>query len=281
MRSDHAEPLNLGSEEMVSINELAELAISISGKRDIEIRHVDGPQGVRGRNSDNSRLRKVLGWEPPRPWRTALPHLPVDREAAGRSMSGAPRAARRWRRGRTMGPCPRSCWSGRCRRLHGQALANRYLVEGSYDRLQLHHVPMRFSSELADVGRFRWTKVLRLPEVILRAWWSALRHRRDALVVAVGLRNRLPLLRDSAVLLAARPLFRDSAPRPQRGWAEQLRGLPAPLAMLVRRAYGGWISSSTSTSPCRTTSLPAPRRVGYLPYGVEGPPPCHKAAARR
>ena len=65
MRSDHAEPLNLGSEEMVSINELAELAISISGKRDIEIRHVDGPQGVRGRNSDNNRLRKVLGWEPP------------------------------------------------------------------------------------------------------------------------------------------------------------------------------------------------------------------------
>ena len=49
----------------MSINELAELAISISGKRDIEIRHVDGPQGVRGRNSDNSRLRKVLGWEPP------------------------------------------------------------------------------------------------------------------------------------------------------------------------------------------------------------------------
>jgi nucleoside-diphosphate-sugar epimerase len=64
MRSDHAEPLNLGSEEMVSINELAELIIGISGKREIDIRHVEGPQGVRGRNSDNSRLREVLGWEP-------------------------------------------------------------------------------------------------------------------------------------------------------------------------------------------------------------------------
>jgi len=65
MRSDHLEPLNLGSEEMVSINDLARLIIGISGKAGIELRHVEGPQGVRGRNSDNNRLREVLGWEPP------------------------------------------------------------------------------------------------------------------------------------------------------------------------------------------------------------------------
>ena len=64
MRSDYAEPLNLGTEELVSINELARQIIAVSGKRDIRLVHVDGPQGVRGRNSDNSRLRKVLGWEP-------------------------------------------------------------------------------------------------------------------------------------------------------------------------------------------------------------------------
>jgi nucleoside-diphosphate-sugar epimerase len=64
MRSDYAEPLNLGTEELVSINELARQIIAVSGKRDIRLAHVDGPQGVRGRNSDNSRLRKVLGWEP-------------------------------------------------------------------------------------------------------------------------------------------------------------------------------------------------------------------------
>jgi nucleoside-diphosphate-sugar epimerase len=64
MRSDYGEPLNLGSEEMVSINELAEIIIGISGKADIAIDHVEGPQGVRGRNSDNSRLREVLAWEP-------------------------------------------------------------------------------------------------------------------------------------------------------------------------------------------------------------------------
>jgi nucleoside-diphosphate-sugar epimerase len=64
MRSDHAEPLNLGSEEMVTINELARIILDIAAKRDVAIRHVPGPQGVRGRNSDNSRLREVLGWEP-------------------------------------------------------------------------------------------------------------------------------------------------------------------------------------------------------------------------
>jgi GDP-D-mannose 3',5'-epimerase len=64
MRSDYSEPLNLGTEEMVTINELARLIIEVAGKPGITLRHVDGPQGVRGRNSDNTRLREVLGWEP-------------------------------------------------------------------------------------------------------------------------------------------------------------------------------------------------------------------------
>jgi nucleoside-diphosphate-sugar epimerase len=64
MISDYSGPLNLGTDHLVSINELAHLIIDISGKRDIGIRHIDGPQGVRGRNSDNSRIRNVLGWEP-------------------------------------------------------------------------------------------------------------------------------------------------------------------------------------------------------------------------
>lgn len=64
MGSDHAEPLNLGSDQMVTINALARLIIDISGKRDISLDHIDGPQGVRGRNSDNTMLREVLGWEP-------------------------------------------------------------------------------------------------------------------------------------------------------------------------------------------------------------------------
>lgn len=64
MRSDYGQPLNLGTDRMVTINELAQIVIGISGKPDIGLRHVDGPQGVRGRNSDNTLLRKVIGWEP-------------------------------------------------------------------------------------------------------------------------------------------------------------------------------------------------------------------------
>jgi GDP-D-mannose 3',5'-epimerase len=63
MRSDYAEPLNLGQDRLISINGLADLVANAAGVA-IEKRHVAGPQGVRGRNSDNTRLREVLGWEP-------------------------------------------------------------------------------------------------------------------------------------------------------------------------------------------------------------------------
>jgi nucleoside-diphosphate-sugar epimerase len=64
MRSGYRSPLNLGTDRMVSVNQLARIIIDISGKPRIGIEHVDGPQGVRGRNSDNTRLREVIGWEP-------------------------------------------------------------------------------------------------------------------------------------------------------------------------------------------------------------------------
>jgi GDP-D-mannose 3',5'-epimerase len=63
MESDFKEPINIGSEEMVSINELAKMAMFI-GHKDLEIVHTDGPTGVRGRNSNNDLIRKVLKWEP-------------------------------------------------------------------------------------------------------------------------------------------------------------------------------------------------------------------------
>ena len=66
MASDHREPLNLGTEELVSVNELVDLVCAIAGKRLVKRHDLTQPQGVRGRNSDNSRLRTVLGWEPRR-----------------------------------------------------------------------------------------------------------------------------------------------------------------------------------------------------------------------
>jgi GDP-D-mannose 3',5'-epimerase len=63
MASNHHDPLNLGQDRLVTINQLADLVAAIAGVT-LAKRHVPGPQGVRGRNSDNTQLRRVLGWEP-------------------------------------------------------------------------------------------------------------------------------------------------------------------------------------------------------------------------
>jgi len=64
-------PVNIGSEEMVTINHLAEMAMEIAGKK-LKIKHVPGPLGVRGRNSDNKLIAEKLGWAPTRPLREGL-----------------------------------------------------------------------------------------------------------------------------------------------------------------------------------------------------------------
>jgi nucleoside-diphosphate-sugar epimerase len=63
MRSDWAEPLNLGQDRMITINQLADMVAEVARVRINKV-HIPGPQGVRGRNSDNTRLREVLNWEP-------------------------------------------------------------------------------------------------------------------------------------------------------------------------------------------------------------------------
>jgi GDP-D-mannose 3',5'-epimerase len=64
MRSNFTKPLNLGSDEMVSMNQMAALALAASGRKDIPVRHIPGPEGVRGRNSNNDLIKKELGWAP-------------------------------------------------------------------------------------------------------------------------------------------------------------------------------------------------------------------------
>jgi nucleoside-diphosphate-sugar epimerase len=71
--SGFAGPVNIGSEEMVTINELARVVMDISGKR-LEVEHKPGPTGVRGRNSNNHLIKERLGWAPSQPLRTGLEH---------------------------------------------------------------------------------------------------------------------------------------------------------------------------------------------------------------
>ena len=77
---------------MVSINKLARMILEIAGKDGITLRHVNGPQGVRGRNSDNRRLRDVLGWQPAVPLRHGLEptYRWIEKQMAARAVE-APR----------------------------------------------------------------------------------------------------------------------------------------------------------------------------------------------
>lgn len=64
MQSNHRDPINLGQDRMISINELVDMVSKIAGKTVKRVHNLNAPQGVRGRNSDNTLLRETLGWEP-------------------------------------------------------------------------------------------------------------------------------------------------------------------------------------------------------------------------
>ena len=72
MASHHREPLNLGTDELITVDGLVDLISNIAGKKLRKVHDLSKPQGVRGRNSDNSRLRQVLSWEPSTPLSTGL-----------------------------------------------------------------------------------------------------------------------------------------------------------------------------------------------------------------
>jgi GDP-D-mannose 3',5'-epimerase len=88
MASDYHDALNLGTDELVTINQLVDMVSDVAGKKINKRHNLSGPQGVRGRNSDNSLLRKVLGWEPKMPLRQGLaityPWIEQELRAAGR-----------------------------------------------------------------------------------------------------------------------------------------------------------------------------------------------------
>ena len=71
MDSDFTGPVNIGSEELISINDLAKMVIGFSGKN-LKLKHVEGPQGVRGRRSDNTLIKEKLGWAPTKPLREGM-----------------------------------------------------------------------------------------------------------------------------------------------------------------------------------------------------------------
>jgi len=69
--SDFRGPVNIGSEEMVTINHLAEITMGVA-KKNIHLKHIEGPLGVRGRNSDNKLIREKLAWAPSVPLKVGI-----------------------------------------------------------------------------------------------------------------------------------------------------------------------------------------------------------------
>jgi nucleoside-diphosphate-sugar epimerase len=65
MHSEHRAPLNLGTDRLITVDGLVDLVADVAGKTLVKVHDTSKPQGVRGRNSDNTKLREVLGWEPP------------------------------------------------------------------------------------------------------------------------------------------------------------------------------------------------------------------------
>jgi nucleoside-diphosphate-sugar epimerase len=90
MASDYHEPLNLGQDRLVTINQLADMVCAVAGVS-LTKRHVPGPQGVRGRNSDNNRLRQVLAWEPRIPLEDGLARTYrwIEEQVRHKSVAGA------------------------------------------------------------------------------------------------------------------------------------------------------------------------------------------------
>ncbi len=71
IQSDYKKPLNIGSDFLISMNDMAKLVMTFENKN-LKLKHIPGPQGVRGRNSDNSRIKQVLGWAPSTPLEVGL-----------------------------------------------------------------------------------------------------------------------------------------------------------------------------------------------------------------
>jgi nucleoside-diphosphate-sugar epimerase len=75
LESDYRKPINIGSDEIISINDLAKLVIGISGKN-IKIKNIESNAiGVRGRNSNNDLINEVLGWKPSMPLKSGMENL--------------------------------------------------------------------------------------------------------------------------------------------------------------------------------------------------------------
>lgn len=165
--------------------------------------------------------------------------------------------------------------------VHGQAVADQLLLDGEYDRIEVTGVGLKFSRGIDDVGQPRVGKLADLVRSLGRIHRARRRTGAGTLVYSVGVKNLVGVLRDTVLLLSARPSFERTILHVHTGGiAEVLDGAPWPVRALSRRAYG------RSHAVIRLASGPADpvftsTRSYVLPNGVDVPAHVEAAVRRR
>lgn len=155
--------------------------------------------------------------------------------------------------------------------VHGQALCNLAVAQGTYRRLRVRAVPMRFSDDVADVGRVQLRKLPRLATLIAAVWRARRRQSDPVLVYSVGANGRSAILRDLAVLACIRPLFSRVMFYVHTTDMARLVGgriYRAAASLAYGRATAIHIDASVAGPRDR---LPGCHRVVYLPHGIADP----------
>lgn len=120
----------------------------------------------------------------------------------------------------------------------GQAIMIEKMLDGDYGPIQLHHVRMKFSKDMDEVGRFSLSKLTELARLIARIYYARVTCRAEVLYYPPAGPDRVPILRDIAILLSTRWLFKKTIFHFHAGsLTEAYAGLPAPVRPLFRAAY--------------------------------------------
>jgi glycosyltransferase involved in cell wall biosynthesis len=166
--------------------------------------------------------------------------------------------------------------------VHGQALAIQRLVRARFDRVVTHHVPMDFSSEMADVGRARFRKLWRLARLIWRVLRVRSRTGAKVLYYPPAGPFLVPVIRDIIFLTVVRPFFPVLVFDIHAGGLPDMESrLPAPLRPLFRRAYHDATLAIHKYPPEWNPRVLPARRDVVVPNGIEDEFPAFRDQPRR
>lgn len=152
----------------------------------------------------------------------------------------------------------------------GQAVMIQKLLDSEFKSLTLHFVPMNFSEDMDEIGRFRWKKVFRLPILVLRIWRARFRQSCDVLYYPPGGESITSILRDIVVLLLCKMIFRSVVFHIHAGgFTDVVETTPLPIRLLARWAYRkpDLVIQLTEKSPPDGVRVNA-RRIEYIPNGL-------------